>query len=286
MPVDFRFPDVGEGITEGELVSWKVREGDTVKEHDVLCEIETDKAIVEIPSPHSGTILKLHHKAGGTVKVGETLVTIGEKSEKPVESVSVVGELPREEKILPKRKEVVSIAAQKEILATPAVRKLAKELGVDLSAVRGSGLQGRIAEEDVREAQPAEAKEEVQAGEVEWDTTREARGIKITKKYDMYGYVERVLLKGVRKAVAKNMVKSLYTAPHVTHMDEADMTSLHRHREQEKGFAASQGVHLTYLPFIVKAAVAALKKHPYLNASLDDDAGDCIEKILQHRHCS
>ncbi|MBI2971832.1 MAG: 2-oxo acid dehydrogenase subunit E2 [Candidatus Aenigmarchaeota archaeon] len=264
MTIEFRFPDVGEGIAEGEIVSWKVREGDAVKEHDVLCEIETDKAVVEIPSPYAGSILKIHHKQGETVKVGETLVTIETANEA---SVSVVGELPRTETVLPRREEAAEAKQQKEILATPAVRVLAKQLGVTMSSVTGSGPQGRVTDEDVRK----HAGEKGEATETQLTAT-------VTRKYDMYGYIERISLRGVRKAIAKNMVHAVSTAPHVTHMDEADVTSLHRHKEREKDFAASQGIHLTYLPFVVKAVIAALRKHPYLSASLDDDTQEIVLK--------
>ena len=262
MAKEFKFPDVGEGITEGEIVKWLVKEGDEVKEHQALGEVETDKAIVEMPSPYSGVILKINIKEGETVKVGETLVVIGERGEqvdetqvkeslKPeVRPASVVGYL---EEAPEETKPEVKFEG---VLATPAVRKLAKELGVDLSKVKGSGFGGRITEDDMKKAMKQEAK-----GESE---------LKITKKYDMWGYVDRIPLKGVRKIISEHMTKSAFTAPHVTHFDEADVTKLAEVREREKKVAEMKGIKLTYLPFVIKAVVAALKQNPRLNASLDE----------------
>lgn len=289
MAVEFKFPDVGEGITEGEIVKWRVKEGDSIKEHDTLVEIETDKAVVEIPSPASGEILRLHHKEGDTVKVGEILVTISEKGEKV--SVPVKGEAVEKEKPLvkeagavgyleeapeevPKKAEPVrQIRKEKEpsMIALPAVRRLARDLGVDMTQVKGSGAGGRITEEDVRKfAQEHGLKKiEEKMPQVE---------VKIQKKYDMYGYVERVPLKGTRKSIAKHMVESAFTAPHVTHMDEADVTKLVEHREREKKIAETKGVKLTYLPFVVKAVIRAMKKHPSFNSSLDDEHEEIILK--------
>lgn len=276
MSIEFKFPDVGEGIAEGEIVKWRVNEGDSVKEHDTLVEIETDKAVVEIPSPASGTVLKLYHKQGDTVKVGEALVSIGEKNEKPapvIKPAGAVGYLEEAPDTMPQKKiqmaAAVSIEASSSAL--PAVRRLARDLGVDLSKMKGTGTGGRVTEEDVRNyasksgvKMPKENIPDVQA--------------KIEKKYDMYGYIEHVPLRGVRKAIAKHMVESIYTAPHVTHMDEADATRLFHHREREKRLAEARGVKLTYLPFIVKACIAALKKHPGFNASLDDEHEEIILK--------
>ena len=275
--MEFKFPDVGEGITEGELVKWRVKEGDKVKEHDAIAEIETDKAIVEIPSPVSGTVLRLYHKEGDTVKVGETLASIGEegkaKSKEEAlnekKSVSVVGEIPEEETII---KEVItpiekSGESRKSISPVmPAVRRLAKDLHVNPESIKGTGLENRVTEEDVRNA----------AGQK--GITEPTPAAQISRKYDFYGYIERAPLKGVRKTTAKHMVQSAYTAPHVTHMDEADVTELVRIREKEKLRVEADGIHLTYLPFIIKGVVHALKDHPYVNSSLDDEHEEIILK--------
>src|SRR3989338_9207657 len=204
MVFEFKFPDVGEGITEGEIVKWFIKEGDKVREDQVIGEIETDKAIVQIPSPKAGVILKIHIKEGEIVKVGETLVTIEEagekvevKKEEKSKSVGVMG-------VLEEAKEDIEIPIKKEskiekvemVLATPLVRNLAKSLNVNLLNVKGSGSGGRITKEDVENA-TKETKQEV--------TKCEVSGIKVTKKYEMFGYVERVPLKGLRKSTAKLM---------------------------------------------------------------------------------
>jgi len=260
MSYEFKFPDVGEGITEGEIVKWLVNEGDSVKLDQVIAKIETDKAVVDIPSPKEGTILKINFKEGDTIKVGEVLVVIGEKggnASKKKYSGSVVGflEEAKEEPKVKKTKEI----KHEGVLATPNVRKAAKELKVDLNRVNGSGPNGRITKEDVERAYKGEVK------------ISKASGIKVQKKYDMYGYVERIPLRGIRKVVANNMRNSVDNAAHVCHMDEADITHLFNVRKKEKEILDSKGIKLTFLPFLIKAIVSGLKEHPYLNASLEDD---------------
>jgi pyruvate dehydrogenase E2 component (dihydrolipoamide acetyltransferase) len=279
MPFEFKFPDIGEGLTEGEIVRWLVKEGDEVKEGQPLVEVETDKALAEIPSPRTGVILKILAKEKEIVKVGQVMVVIGEKGEalappppKP-KSVGVVGELeeaPEEAPAAAARGEAVRPAfVSPHALATPAVRALAKELGVDINKVEGTGPEGRVLEKDIRRA--AETKEK--PAEV-----KPVEAPKKVRKYDLYGYVDRIPLRGVRRSIAKAMVKSKYTAPHVTTMDEADVTELWKIREKEKKTAEKKGIKLTILPFIVKAIIAGLKEHPYLNATLDDENEEIILK--------
>lgn len=280
MPYDFKFPDIGEGLTEGEVVRWRVKEGDEIKEGQPLVEVETDKALAEIPSPKTGVILKLLAKEKEIIKVGQVIVVFGEKGEAVMpsvippsrpKSVGVVGELEEapEEPAVPEKK----AAAEKpslvspHALATPAVRALAKELGVDIETVKGSGPEARVMEKDVREAAAQRAK----------PPEPEKKPAKV-KKFDFYGYIDHVPLRGVRRAIAKAMVRSKYTAPHVTAMDEADVTALWRIKEKEKKAAEKKGIKLTILPFIIKAVVAGLKEHPYLNATLDDENEEIILK--------
>ena len=277
MLYEFKFPDIGEGLTEGEIVRWLVKEGDEIKEGQPLVEVETDKALAEIPSPRTGVILKLLAKEKEIVKVGQVIVIFGEKGEslaapppKP-KSVGVVGELeeaPAEAPAAPIRPEPVRPAlVSPHAMAAPAVRALAKELGVDIDKVKGTGPQGRVLEKDVRQA--AEAKEK---------PVEELKKPAKVRKYDLYGYVDRIPLRGVRRSIAKAMVKSKYTAPHVTTMDEADVTELWKIREKEKKVAEQKGIKLTILPFIIKAVIAGLVEHPYLNATLDDENEEIILK--------
>jgi len=271
MAKQFKFPDVGEGITEGEIVRWLIKEGDEVKEDQTLAEIETDKAVVEMPSPYKGTVLKVHVKEKDIIKVGQVLVTIGEKGESVVEGEA---EVKAEEKAAPATgPSVVGVVPEsreemRELLATPKVRRLALELGVDLKSVRGTGPQGRITEEDVQAAKAAAAapKEEKKPA------------FKIKEKFDFYGELERIPLRGVRRATARRMHESVSTAAHVTHFDEADVTELVKIRESLKVQATEKGVKLTYLPFIIKALLAAIKVHPLLNAMLNDEDEEIIVK--------
>ena len=270
MAKEFRFPDVGEGITEGEIVRWLVNEGDEIKADQVIAEIETDKAVVEMPSPYGGVVLKLHFKEKDIVKVGQVLVTIGEKGEAVVEKAepgaraeapaagpSVVGVVPES------REEIL------EILAAPRVRKLALDLGVELRRVKGTGPEGRVTEDDVKAA----------AAAVPAPPSAEKKvAVKIKEKFDFYGELERIPLRGVRRATAKRMHEAVSTAAHVTHIDAADVTELMTFRERVKPEAEAKGVKVTYLPFIVKAVLAALKAHPLLNASLDDAEEEILVK--------
>ena len=276
MAYEFKFPDIGEGLTEGEIVRWLVKEGDEIKEGQPLVEVETDKALAEIPSPRTGMILKILAKEKEIVKVGQVIVIFGEKGETlaappPRPSVGVVGELEEAPEEIPavavKAEPVRPALVSEHALATPAVRTLAKELGVDINKVNGTGPEGRVLEKDVR--QVAEGKEK--------PVEEVKRPVKV-KKYDLYGYVERIPLRGVRRSIAKAMVKSKYTAPHVTTMDEADVTELWKIREKEKKAAEKKGIKLTILPFIIKAVLAGLVEHPYLNATLDDENEEIILK--------
>jgi len=284
--LDFKFPDVGEGITEGQIVKWKVKEGDVVKQDQVLVEVETDKAVVEIPSPQPGSIIKIHAKESEKIKVGQVIVSIGEKGEKsPVtkrvaEKVkgvvkkpepkntkekytsSVVGKLDDKVKELPQPEQTKSASGVK---AMPKVRNMAKAAGVDLTKVEGTGPGGRITTDDVRKHTGA-----VGLSTAPHPTTPSAAP-KMT--FDKYGRVLEIPITGVRKKIAENMVKARFTAPHATEMEEADVTKLVAFRKKNKKLAADKGVHLTYLPFVIKAVVAALEKHPYVNATMDEEKG-------------
>jgi pyruvate dehydrogenase E2 component (dihydrolipoamide acetyltransferase) len=270
MAKQFRFPDVGEGITEGEIVRWLVKEGDEIKADQTLGEIETDKAIVEMPSPYAGTVLKLHFKEKDIVKVGQVLVTVGEKGE----VVPEAGVSPEKVAALQTGAAPASVAAAAPASAsaaappggpaqaTPKVRKFAQELGIDLATIQGTGPGGRVTEDDVRSAKekPAEKKLE----------------IKVKAKYDLYGNVERIPLRGVRRATARHMRESLDKAAHVTHCDEAEATKLAALREKMKAEAEAKGIKLSYLPFVVKAVIEALKLHPILNSMLDEEAEEIV----------
>ncbi len=281
MPYDFVFPDVGEGIAEGEIVKWLVKEGDRVKEHDVVLKIETDKAVVEIPSPKAGTISKIYHKEGDTVKVGEKIFTIVEEGEsakqiqsKPAEkpkqpkkeryTSSVVGfiEEAPEEPVQQQAAEKIEVKHE-HVLAVPSVRRLARDSGVELSSVTGTGVGGRITEDDVRKISQKKS-----GGEE----------IKVVARYDMFGYIDRIPLKGIRKAIAKHMEETAKNVVPVTAMEEADVSELWKIREKEKVSAEKKGVHLTFMPFIIKACIRALKDHLIVNSMIDMEHEEIIVK--------
>ena len=255
MPFNFVLPDLGEGITEGEIRKWLVKEGDAVEEHQNVLEIETDKAVVEVPSPRKGKVVRINKEMGDVVKVGEVLMTIAEEGEAVEEEKAAAGK----EEEAPKSVSVVGVLPEEEeqvVLAPPAVRAQAKELGVDLSALKGSGPGGSITKEDV---------------------TRAASG-REKKAEDSYGPVERLPLRGLRRTIAKNLIQSQRTTAFVTGMNEADITELWDLREKEKRGLRDKGIHLTFLPFFIKAVIHALAGHPMLNASIDEEREEIIIK--------
>ena len=289
MAFEFKLPDLGEGLTEGEIVKWLVKVGDSIEEGRAFVQLETDKAVVEIPSPRKGIVLKLGAAEGSTVQVGQVLIVIGEPGEKleappkpvkkpekeearPRPSVGIVGELEEaeeeiEEKAPPKPAPAPPME-RAEILAVPMVRKLAADLKIDLRMIKGSGPQGRITKEDVLKEAKEKRPPEKEAPPKE---------IKELRK-DAYGSVERIPLRGMRKTIALSMAKSKSTIPHAAGIDEADVTQLLGLRAKAKERAAQRKIHLTILPFVIKAVVAALEEHPYLNASLDDGNGEILLK--------
>ena len=289
MAFEFKLPDLGEGLIEGEIVKWLVKVGDPVEEGQIFVQVETDKAVIDIPSPRKGVVLNLSAAEGETVQVGRVIIVIGEAGEKPEvppkakeakarPSVGVVGELeeaPEEEEV---KKPVEKAPAKPvpapplkkgEILAVPMVRKLASDLQVDLGTIQGTGPQGRIIKEDVERAAREKKPPEKEIPE---------KAIKAARKYDLYGFIERIPLRGMRKTIAQAMVKSKSTIPHAAGLDEADVTQLLALKAKAKERAAQKKIHLTILPFVIKAVVAALEEHPYVNASLDDENGEIILK--------
>jgi pyruvate dehydrogenase E2 component (dihydrolipoamide acetyltransferase) len=433
---EFKFPDVGEGLEEGKLVSWLVKEGQSVNSNDAVAEVETDKSVVEIPIPQSGIVKKLLFAAGDTLHVGDVIMHVddvaagdvseqaapkqkaeeqqqaqqaapepaqpqaesqqpqqsqqleqpqqveqprqGEQpgpatlsqpdvpqriaqrtygtagilalpkvrkaaKEKGIDLASVVGSgpggritladieggtsaAPSQQQQKELQKESTSSAEASvpgasssassvsstppvqstpsapaksagSVLATPSTKKLARELGVDITKVAGSGDIGRVTKEDVQKAAQGGGVAETQLsssqapvvpeqrieqkGEQKVEAqTKDAQTIK-TDPSSVQTSVQsgtRVPMSPIRKAIAKKMVESKHTAPHVTVTEEVDVTELVALRQKEKGRMKEQGVKLTYLPFFIKAAIIGLKKHPYLNASLDDEKEEIVLK--------
>ena len=279
MAFDFKFPDVGEGIHEGKLLKWLVKEGDDVKADQGIAEVETDKAVVEIPAPVAGKIGKIYHQAGEVLKVGEVMVTFEGDGPKAAaggatsisETQGVVGSL-----------EATALGVMKAPTAGGAVFA-----GAGASPFGNSGAVFGGAQAAVQP--PVQDPNVPLAVKVQMDSQPVAQaggsmsgviksGIKAVKKYDLFGYIDRAPYVGVRKAVGDHMVKSVSTIPHVTIFETADVTELWAKREAAKKNAEKQGVKLTFLAYILQALCEALKKHPALNAMLDEAAGEIIFK--------
>jgi pyruvate dehydrogenase E2 component (dihydrolipoamide acetyltransferase) len=305
---EYKFPELGEGIHEGEIVKLHMKPGDEVTDDDVIMDVQNDKAIVEVPCPVNGKIVEVKVKEGQVCRVGELVATIevageavheGNKSSVTEEegSAPVIATddaaAPKElaDKQQPQTgKPAVATdkAGSHGVLATPSVRKLAREKGLTLTNVTASGKNGRITREDVlntagerpqSEAQTASAgiKEE----SAEFITAALTPADKVDKT-SPEAQVERIPLKGIRKIIANAMVKSVYTAPHVTLMDEVNVSALVAFREKMKPVAEKKGIKLTYLPFIVKAMIAAARLYPVLNAEIDEEQSEIIYKKYYH----
>ena len=369
MAYEFKLPDVGEGVAEGELVRWLVAEGDTVEEDQPLAEVETDKAMVEVPSPVDGTVSELRAEEGEMVPVGNVFVVLqpegeaDEQTETEREEPATAGEgadTGTEQAVeADATDESEASVPDGRVFAAPSARRLARELGVDVAAVEGSGPSGRVTEQDVRafadsedDVEPAgetgsgpdiaaeAGKPDVDpgapdvepAGEtgggaiiasadrdrtlaapatrrvaeelgvdidaVPTDESRDGEAFVTEAAVQQYAQaqqeaqqasaaavtqetgdrVERVPYRGIRKTIGEAMSRSMFTAPHVTHHETAVVDGLVESRAELKPVAEDRGIRLTYMPFVMKALVAALKQHPKLNAELDEEAGEIVRK--------
>lgn len=344
---EFKLPDVGEGVAEGEIVSWLVETGDPVEEDQPVAEVETDKAVVDVPSPVNGAVAELRAEEGEIVPVGDVIIVFnveGEEQQQKNDTESEDGD--------PTDTAETDTDTSSRVFAAPSARRLARELGVDISAVDGSGPGGRISGSDVRAhaegsdpkpanntAETSEATDAERVTEDASDTTisrsipssaadreqtlaapatrklAEEHEIDINtvptdEEHDGQPFVtpeqvrsfaetqqaaqqadaramqtagpsereERIPYRGIRRTIGKQMERSKYTAPHVTHHDEVDVTDLVETRSDLKQVAEEQGVSLTYMPFVMKAVVAGLKEFPYLNSSLDESSDEIILK--------
>ncbi len=269
----FNFPDVGEGIHEGRVVEWLVAEGDAVSEDQPLVKVETDKAVVELPSPRAGTVLALHVIADADIHVGDPLVTIGDPGEE-VDVQPASGDTTTTEVAAPSPVtggapvEPTATPPARRPSATPRTRALARKLGVDLATIAGSGPGGRITDDDVERAVagPSAAPEAVRLPT--------PGTVQVTQD----GPVERIKISHLRKVIAGAMRISKQVSAHVTHVDEADVTELVRaYRDLKPGIEAD-GVKFSMVPFFLKAVVAATQKFPVFNASVDEDRGEIVLK--------
>lgn len=370
MTREFELPDVGEGVAEGEIVSWLVEAGDTVEEDQPVAEVETDKAVVEVPSPVNGTVAERRAEEGEVVPVGDVIIVFDVEGE--AESEADTQEQEQEQKQEPTTAESGD-ESEGRVFAAPSARRLARELGVEISAVDGSGPGGRISGSDVRAhaektdntadagagSTESTASESVGEGTEDREKERESAiqrvddreetatqpvvssqssadrdrtlaapatrnlaeeheididAVPTDEERDGQPFVtpeqvrsyaesqqaaqaadtravaeetpgpgereaeERIPYRGVRRTIGQQMEHSKYTAPHVTHHDEVDVTELVETRSELTEVAEEQGVSLTYMPFVMKAVVAGLKEFPYLNSSLDETAEEIVLK--------
>jgi pyruvate dehydrogenase E2 component (dihydrolipoamide acetyltransferase) len=309
MPRPFVLPDLGEGLTEAEIVKVLVREGDVIQEDAPLLEVETDKATVEIPSPMSGRVETIHVSPNQTVRVGQVLVTFADAATSPgkqaadtldptrrlaPETRTTVGN-GRARQTAPEpraaRGEPVATAGTVTrtgpVPATPATRRLARELGVDLHTVRARGPGGRVTDEDVRAAASGSAPSPAPPAAAT-EAPSPARPLATIPnepplpRFEQWGEVERQPLSHLRRTIAERMTLSATVIPHVTHFDRADITDLDAVIARNLDFARAHGVTLTLTSFLLKAAALALREHPQFNASLDAAAGELVVKRYVH----
>ncbi len=286
-------------MAEGEIVKWLVKEGESISEDQPMVEVMTDKATVQIPSPSTGKVARILAKEGQTAKVGDVLVTLDESN----------GSSKNQSESLKKTSEVSSSTTSNQsipnvqtpsttglgIVATPATRKLARDLNVNLETVKGSGPAGRITEEDVKKAvggqgskasfeqqktpQPSPQQQLTRTPPTVSTTTSNVVTSQISMTPRSAGQMEeRIPIHGIRKRISEKMTRSLRTTAQVTHIDEVDFTQLMSLREKAKPLAEQQNVKLTFMPFIMEAVAACLKEFPNFNASIDDDKQEIVVK--------
>ena len=302
MPRDFTLPDLGEGLTEAEIVKVLVREGDVIAEDAPLLEVETDKAQVEIPSPMAGRVERVHVQPGQTVKVGAVLVSFADAADSA--AVPARAAAPKLAPAASAAPAATGGAGARRAdggpaPAAPSTRRLARELKVDLATVAGSGPGGRITDDDVRAAaggggsaatSRAAATPAASSAPAERTApTGPARPLAPVglqppplPRFEQWGPVERVPLSHLRRTIAERMALSAALIPHVTHFDRADITDLEAVVRDGFEPARAKGIYLTLTSFVLKAVTTALVKHPVFNASLDPGAGELVLKRHYH----
>ncbi len=289
MSFEFRLPDIGEGVAEGEVVQWFVKEGDEIREDQPLVSVLTDKANVEIPSPKSGRIARLHAQVGEKVKVGGLLVTIEVEGGSPAPSTTagaapaVAAPAPAAPAATPPSSPPPTGREGRRILASPYLRRLAAERGIDLSTIRGTGPEGRITEADL--APPAAvgpAERTPSPTSAEPPTRAPAPSAPSPSAASESEVSERIPIRGIRRVISEHMSESKHRAAHFTYVEEIDVSELVVLRDRMAKHVEKQGTRLSYLPFIVKAVVAGLKAHPRLNATMDDAHEELLVRSAYH----
>jgi pyruvate dehydrogenase E2 component (dihydrolipoamide acetyltransferase) len=300
----FILPDLGEGVHEAEIIRWRVTPGETVKEHQTLAEMETDKALVEVPSPWTGTIKELHGNEGDIVIVGSTLVTYdisqtSERNDAPIrdeiveaqeeDAGTVVGSvdstLSMPSSFARRIEAPVAVSSEKSV-ATPAVRRIARELNIDIHAVQGTGRGGRVTASDIQThsgniATTASAPVLREAPQTAPSPANMPLATPVALPLE--GVAERIPFKGVRRKIAQALQHSVQTTVHFTVVDEVDVTELEKKRT---GLEQLLGRRLSLLPFVLTAVSKALRKHPMLNANVDDFVEEIHLKSHVHLGCA
>lgn len=253
--MDFRLPDIGEGLVEAQIVKWLVKEGDEVKENQPMVEVLTDKANVEIPSPYAGKVSRIYIKEGEIARVGEVIIsfeTAQPETEKfSGETISISAQLQKTEQI----------KSVERILAAPAVRKLAKERNIELSRIKGTGPGGRILLRDI-ESLPQTSFESSIYKKDSMDKKVEEEKAELTEIYP---------IKGILKAMFDRMSLAQKYASIFTFVEECDVTELVKLKEESEEIAQKEGVKLTYLPFILKSVSLSFKSFPKINSTIDEE---------------
>jgi pyruvate dehydrogenase E2 component (dihydrolipoamide acetyltransferase) len=310
MAFEFKLPDVGEGLHEAELLKWMVNEGDFVREDQPIMEVQTDKSAVEITSPVTGKVAKLFGKVGDILHVHSVVVVFddgkaaGVPTEKAAEAAVAVSAPanaePRATADIVAAPAAVAAAAGApaatvpaggttgvKALAAPATRRVARELGVDINQVPGTGSAGRVTADDVRQFAAGGRPAAAAAAAVAEAPAAPAAAAPAAPAFAPVAIAqvagdERLPLKGIRKVISDRMVRSKHTAPHVTCVDEVDMTELIAFRGKAKEMAEKKGIKLSFLPFFFKALTTALKEFPYLNAQIDDEKQEIVLRKQYH----
>ena len=303
MKFEFKLPDLGEGIHEAEILAVKVAPGQNIKEDDAIFEVETDKAVVEIPSPFSGIVKDVAVVVGQIITVGSVMVTI--EAAEPAKSAAVneiapnqsedliAGQKTKEQDLVQSKNKTQTTVASPSITtskssstipAMPSTRRLARELGVDLSLVIATGKGGRILDKDVqafagRDAETGIAKKQVAGTANSAPSLKQEDNTTVTlPDFSRYGKIQRVPLRSVRRKTAENTALSWKHIPQVSQFDEADLTELDAARKRDQKRVQATGSKLTFLAYVLKAAANAMSGYPQFNASFDENTSEIIYK--------
>ncbi|MHA6252231.1 dihydrolipoamide acetyltransferase family protein [Oceanobacillus sp. CAU 1775] len=256
--MEVKFHDIGEGMSEGEILNYFVNVGDEVKVDQPLVEMQTDKMVAEIPSPTAGTIQEIYFKTGETIHVGTVIMKISSGKEAPIEEEKDEEDVLKKSSILQPGEKTVSVNRSQRILAAPYTRKIARENGVDIEQIKGTGPTNRVTDDDVYQF--------INKGSavIEDDkTSKESHVERVTEDIEE----ETIPFTGIRRQIAKKMSHSLQTIPHVTHFEEVDLTNIMEWRKELK----EMGENISVVAFFIKAVAIALKDYPVFNAKLDEE---------------